>query len=102
MPASLSYEIVLLSFQPFTGVRRLQVAAFPTFITQYPTTSIVLNTNDASLAGMYYFKLVATETFSNVSNDEIRFTVTLTCQITDLKPIYDSRTLVQTTYTIGE
>lgn len=61
-----------------------------------------IGTDDVSLVGIYNFKLKATETSSNVSNDEIKFTVTMICQITDLSPIIDNQTFRSDKFIIGE
>ena len=46
-----------------------------------------------TLAGVYVFKIIAKDTFSNLVNDTVRFQVTLTCQSTGIKATYDSKTL---------
>lgn len=102
MPEFLSYELVLISFQPLIPLRLLQSTQdFPSFISQYPTNEITIVTTDSKLAGMYTFKLVAFDTFSEIRNDEIMFIVTLNCYMTGLRPIYSSRTIKQTIFTIG-
>ena len=100
--SSLIYELVLISFFPRVPVplRLLQATTFPSFITQYPTSIITISTNDPSQAGLYYFKLVATDIFSKTMNDDIKFTVTLTCAIKSIKPIYDSKTVTDVSFTI--
>lgn len=82
----------MLSFVPIK-VRLLQSLIFPAFITQYPTTDITIQTNDVSLAGIYWFKIIATDTLNDLVDDSVRFKVTLTCTSTGIKAIYDAKTI---------
>lgn len=83
---------MLLSFVPIK-VRLLQSIIFPTFITQFPTTEITIQTNDVSLAGIYLFKIIARDTLNDLENDTVRFKLTLTCTSTGIKAIYDAKTI---------
>ena len=55
-----------------------------------------------TLAGVYLFKIIAKDTFSNLVNDTVRFQVTLNCQSTGIKAVYDSKTLTQVSFTIKQ
>jgi hypothetical protein len=72
-PNFLTLELVLISFSPLTGLRRLQSLSFPPFITRFPTERITLATGDSTQAGIYTFRVIARDAFSEIQNDEITF-----------------------------
>jgi len=51
---------------------------FPTWITQAPTTNIVLGTTDTSKVGTYLFTLTASDSVSGLTNNSVTFTVIIT------------------------
>jgi hypothetical protein len=51
---------------------------YPTFITQYPTSTIQLQTQDESTIGTYNFKLKVSEPISGLINDQNAFVCSIT------------------------
>jgi hypothetical protein len=62
----------------------LDSGSFPSFISQYPTTEITIQTQDTTNLGLNHFKVIATESISGLSNDEALKNVFVFCQVTSL------------------
>jgi len=68
-PSPSNCAIGTLSFQ----VALDPVSAFPTFITQFPSTKIDLATTDASKAGTYNFRVTVTDSLTGLQNNAVTF-----------------------------
>jgi hypothetical protein len=57
---------------------------FPRWITEKPTTEIVVSTSKPELAGEYKFTVKAVEPSTPIENTELSFTITLKCKVTQI------------------
>jgi len=89
-----TYSLEVISFA---------VGPFPVFINQYPTSNLIVATQDVSKVGAYNFKIKAIESISGWQNDSNAFILTI------LEPIYtqnlvlvDGTQITDFTYTLGD
>jgi len=68
--------------QCLAGTYSLQVVltdpgSFPVFINEFPTSNLVIATQDVSNVGVYNFKIRATESITGLVNDSNSFALTI-------------------------
>ena len=75
---------------------------YPVFISQYPTSTIEVQTQDESQVGVYNFKLKVKESISGLENDQNAFvgTITLANRVTSLTLI-EGTEIADFTYLLG-